>query len=96
MALLHSWIRLSINTHPGFSGNNANQNFHGIVPSTKIMELRAIKGNEKYPGEVLTNSPIIQNKKLKAKYMKNNFKKMVHNPNSSNSDKNNDSDCCRM
>jgi hypothetical protein len=26
--------------------------------------------------------------------MKNNVKKMVHNPNSSSSDKNNDSDCC--
>jgi hypothetical protein len=27
--------------------------------------------------------------------MKNNFKKMVHNPNSNNSDKNGDSDCLR-
>jgi hypothetical protein len=44
---------------------------------------------------VLTSLPIIQKKKLKAKYMKNNFKKMVHNPNSINSDKNYDSDCCR-
>jgi hypothetical protein len=27
--------------------------------------------------------------------MKNNFKKKVHNPNSSNSDKNYESDCCK-
>jgi hypothetical protein len=27
--------------------------------------------------------------------MNNNFKEMVHNPNSSNADKNYDSDCCK-
>jgi hypothetical protein len=46
-------------------------------------------------GEVLTSSPIIQKNKLKAKHMKNNFKKIVHNPNSSNSDKNNESEFCK-
>ena len=42
--------------------------------------------------EVLASSPVIQKTKLKAKHMKNSFKRMVHNPNSSNSDKNDDSD----
>jgi hypothetical protein len=46
-------------------------------------------------GEVLTSSPFIQGKKQKAKCLKNNFKEMVHNPNSSNSDKNDDIDCCK-
>jgi len=39
----------------------------------------------KLHGEVLTSSPIIQKKKQKVKRIKNNFKKMVHNPNWSNS-----------
>ena len=94
MARLHSYIRPSINILPGFSGKKANQNFHGIFPSTKIIKLRAIKGNEKSPWRVLTTSQIIQTKKLKATHTKNNFKKIVHNPNSNNSDKNGDSDCC--
>jgi hypothetical protein len=47
-------------------------------------------------GDVLTSLPNIQKKKkLKAKHMKRNFKKKVHNPNSSNSDKNDDSDLCK-
>jgi hypothetical protein len=46
-------------------------------------------------GEVLTSSPVIHKMKLKAKHMKNNFKKMVHNPNSSNSDRYYDSDWCK-
>jgi hypothetical protein len=49
MARLHSCIRTPINTHPGFSGRNANQTFHGIVSSTKIIKLSAIKGKEKSP-----------------------------------------------
>jgi hypothetical protein len=49
MARLQSCIRPSINTHPGFSGRNANQNIHGTAPSTKMIKLRAIKGNEKSP-----------------------------------------------
>jgi hypothetical protein len=44
---------------------------------------------------LLVRSPIIQKKKLIANDRKNNFKKMVHNPNSSNSDKTDDSDCCK-
>jgi hypothetical protein len=59
---------------------------HGIVPSIKIIKLRAIRVTRSLQVEVLTSSPIIQ---------KNSFKKMVHNPNSSNSDKNDDSDCCK-
>jgi hypothetical protein len=42
-------IHPSINAYPGFSGRNANQNLHGIVPSTKIIKFGAIKGNEKSP-----------------------------------------------
>jgi hypothetical protein len=45
-------------------------------------------------GEVVSSSPVIQNKKLKTLHMKDNVKKMVHNPNFSSSDKNDDSDCC--
>jgi len=60
---------------------NANQISHGIVPSTKIIKLKAVK-----------LSSFIQKKKDKAKRKKTNFKKMVRNCNSSNSDINNDSD----
>jgi hypothetical protein len=62
---------------------------------TKITKSRAIKGKEKSPWRVLTSSPVIQKKKLTAKHRKNKFKKMVHNPNSSNSNKNDDTDCCK-
>jgi hypothetical protein len=62
---------------------------------TKTIKRMAIKGKEKSPWRVLTGSPIIQKKKIKAKHGNNNFKKMVHNPNLSNSDKNDDSDCCK-
>jgi hypothetical protein len=54
---------------------------------TKIIKLRAVKGKEKSSWRVLTSSPVTQKRKLEAKHRKNNFKKMVHNPNSSNSDK---------
>jgi hypothetical protein len=56
---------------------------------------RAIRGKEKSPWRVLNSSPVIQKKKLKDKHRKNNFKKIVHNQNSNNSDKNDDSDCCK-
>jgi hypothetical protein len=59
------------------------------------MKLGANKGKDKSPWRVFTGLPVIQKKELKAKHVKNNFKKMVHNPNSSNSDKNDDSDCCK-
>jgi hypothetical protein len=62
---------------------------------TKITKRSAIKGKEKSPWRVPTSSPIIRKKKLKAKHRKNNLKKRVHNPNSSNSDKNDDTDCCK-
>jgi len=45
--------------------------------------------------KVLTSSPIIQRKKQAAKCAKNNFKEMIHNPNSISADKNDDSDRCR-
>jgi hypothetical protein len=59
------------------------------------MKLRTLKGKEKSPWRVLTGSPVIQKRKLKAKHRKNNFEEMVHNPNSSNSDKSNESYCCK-
>jgi hypothetical protein len=62
---------------------------------TRIIKHRAIKVKEKSPWRVLSSSPIIGKKNLKARHRKNNFKKMVHNPNSSNSGKNDDSDCCK-
>lgn len=45
----HSYIRPSINTYPNFSERKANQDSHGIFPSTKITKLRATKGNDKAP-----------------------------------------------
>jgi hypothetical protein len=76
---------------------------HSSIPSrvsqgktpTKIIRSRAVKGKEKSPWRVLTSSPVIGKKKLNAKHRKNNFKKMVHDPNSSSSDKNYDTDCCK-
>jgi ribosomal silencing factor RsfS len=61
----------------------------------KIIKRRAIEGKEKSPWRVLTSSPIMQKKKLNAKRRKYNFKKTAHSPNSSNPDKNDDSDCCK-
>jgi nucleoside diphosphate kinase len=84
MARLLSCIRPFFNTNEVFSEKKP----------TKIMKRRAFKGMEKSPWRFLTSSPVIQ-KKLRAKHIKNNFKKMVHNTNSSNSDKYDDSDCCR-
>jgi hypothetical protein len=46
---LHSCIRPSYNTHPGFSGTNVNQSSHEIFPRTKIIKLRVVKGKEKSP-----------------------------------------------
>jgi hypothetical protein len=37
-----------MNIQPGFSGKNANKT-HGIGLSTKMIKLRAMKGNEKSP-----------------------------------------------
>jgi hypothetical protein len=84
----HAFTPASINS------STPTQVSHGKTP-TKIIKHRAIKGKEKSPWRVLTSSHIIQKKKLKAKHGKNNFKKMVHNPNLSTSDKNHDSDCCQ-
>jgi hypothetical protein len=66
------WI--CILQYPGFSVRNANQTFHAIIPSTKIIKVRAIKGNDKSSWRFLTSAPIIQKKKLKAKHTKNNLK----------------------
>jgi hypothetical protein len=62
---------------------------------TKIIKNRDIKCKEKSPCRVLAGWPVVQKKQLKAKHRKNNFKKTVHNPNSRNSDENDDSDCCK-
>jgi hypothetical protein len=66
----------------------------GKMP-TKIIKSRAIKVKQKSPWRVSNSLPIIRKKKLKAKHRNNNFKKIVHNQNSSNSDKNDDTDCCK-
>jgi hypothetical protein len=78
MARLQSCIRPFFNTRPGFSGKKVKQEY----------QKQGHQGKDKSSWSVLTSSPVIQKKKLKAKHRKNNFKKMVRNPNSSNSDKN--------
>lgn len=60
-----------------------------------LPKLRTIKNKEKSPGEVLNSSSVIKKWKQEVKSVTNNFKKMAHNPNSSNADKNYDSDCCK-
>jgi hypothetical protein len=70
------------------------KSFTALSPPPKLSNSGPSRVTRGLHGVVLTNSPVIQ-KKLKAKHMKNNFKKMVHNPNSRNSDKNGDSDCCK-
>ena len=49
MTRLRSSTRPSIQTHAGFSGRNANLSSHEIVPSTKIIKLRALKGKGRSP-----------------------------------------------
>jgi hypothetical protein len=66
-----------------------------ISPPPKLSNSGPSRVRRSLHGEVPTSSPIIHKKKLKAKCKRNNFKKIVHNPNSSNSDKNDDSDCCK-
>jgi hypothetical protein len=63
--------------------------------STKIIKSRAMNGTENSTWRAPSSSSFIRKKKLKAKHRKNNFKKMVHNLNASNSDKNDDTDCCK-
>jgi hypothetical protein len=43
------------------------------------MKHGAIKGKDKFPWRVLTSSPIIQKKKVKAKHRNNNFEKIFAN-----------------
>ena len=44
-----SYIHPSINTHTRFSESKANQDSHGVFPSTKIARLRTTKGKDKAP-----------------------------------------------
>jgi hypothetical protein len=81
-------------THASVHSSTPSRVSEGKTP-IKIFKLRSIKGKGKSPWRVLISSPIILKKKLKARHRKNNLKKMVHNPYSSNSDKNNDTDCCK-
>jgi hypothetical protein len=88
MARLHSYIRPSINTHPGFSRKKKRQpKLMELSPPTKLSTSGPSRVTRSLHGEVLTSWPIIQKKKLKAKHMKNNFKKMVRNPNSNSAKK---------
>jgi hypothetical protein len=57
--------------------------------------MEGLTGQGGSPLRVLTCLPVIKKKKLTAKSTKNNVKKMVQNPNLSNSDKNDDGDCCK-
>jgi hypothetical protein len=66
-----------------------------LSPPPKLSNSGPLKITRSLHGEVLTSSPIIQKKKLKAKHVKNNFKKMVQNLNSSSSDNNDHSGCCK-
>jgi hypothetical protein len=66
-----------------------------LSPLPKLSNSGPSRVTTRLHGDVLTRSPIFQKKKLKSKRMKNIFKKMVHNPNSNNSDKNDDSDCSK-
>jgi hypothetical protein len=92
--MLNKALKWHAFTPASIDSSTPTQVTHGKMP-TKIIKHRAIKGKEKSLWRVLTSSHIIQKKKLKAKHGKNNFKKMVHNQNSSNSDKNDYSDCCQ-
>jgi hypothetical protein len=85
MARLHSCICRFPNTQQGFSGKTPNQNYQtqGHQGSGAVSMERCHR---------LASQP---EEEIKAKHRKSNFKKMVHNPNSSNSDKNEDSDCCK-
>jgi len=47
IASLHSCICPSVDTHPGFSGINANRIHKEIVLSTKIIKLRSGRVKEK-------------------------------------------------
>ena len=60
------------------------KSFMELSPPPKLSNSGPSRVTRSLHGEVLTSLPIIQKKKLKAKYMKSNFKKMVHYPNSSN------------
>jgi hypothetical protein len=66
-----------------------------LSPWRKLSNTGPSRATRSLHGDVLTSSPVIQRKKLKAKRMKNNFKKMVRNRNSSNSTKNDDSGYCK-
>jgi hypothetical protein len=61
----------------------------------KLSKLRAIKGKENFPWRGSPKFASHPKVEKKVKCMNNNFKEMVHNPNSSNADKNYDSDCCK-
>jgi hypothetical protein len=61
------------NTQPGFSGANANQTSHGIVPSTKIIKLKAMKGKLQSPRRGSYEYTNHSEEETKSQYMKNNF-----------------------
>lgn len=83
MTRLHSCIHPSIHQHPS--------RFHRKKRQPKFSWNFSL--HQKSP--VLTSSPNIQGKKQDAKAMKHNFKEMVDKQNSSNSEKNDSSDCCK-
>jgi hypothetical protein len=66
-----------------------------VSPPPKLSNSRPSRVRRSLRGEVLAISPAIQKKKLKAKHMKNDFQKRIHNPNSAILIKNDDIDCCK-
>lgn len=87
MTLLHSCIRPSFNVHPGFSERNANQILVKLSPSPKLSSSGLSRAKRSLCREVPISSPIILRKKQTAKLKKNNFKEIVHTPESRKSDK---------
>jgi hypothetical protein len=77
-----------------FQEETATESLMEFPPPPKLSNSVPSRVTRSIHGVDVTSSPVIQKNKLKVRHMKNNFKKMVHNPNSSNSDKNDDSDCC--
>lgn len=94
MARLHSCIRASISILSGFSGTNTKRILTEFFPPSNY-QTQAIKFKGKSPWTVPTSSSVIQRKREKAKRMKNNFKKLVHNRKARSSDKDNGNDCCK-
>jgi hypothetical protein len=95
MARPHSCICPSVNTQSGVSGKKSTKIVTEMCPRRNLSNSGPSRVTRSLHEEVLTRSPITRKKKQKAGHAKNSFKKMVHSPSSSNSDIQDDSDCCK-